>query len=304
LFQSSGNLTADRRYTFAQDLAKRGDFSAAADLYAQAIELAPEFASAWFALGEMREKLGQRDDAIAAFRQARILDPRDRHGAQLHLMRLGAAEPGEMPADYVRTLFDQYAARFDSALTQGLAYRAPALLVAAVSSVCGQLARPLNFRSALDLGCGTGLGGAAFRTFSESLVGVDLSPGMIEQARGKNLYDELVVGDILPFLAERPAAHFDLVFAADVFAYFADLQPLAAAGARVLMAGGLFAFTVETHADDGVMLGEKLRYRHGAAHVATALGETGLALLSIVKASGRHEAGVPVQGLVVVARRP
>ena len=37
--------------------------------------------------------------------------------------------------------------------------------------------RPLRFARTLDLGCGTGLGGAAFRAVVDRLVGVDLFPG-------------------------------------------------------------------------------------------------------------------------------
>ena len=58
LFVSSGDLIADRRFEFAKDLEKRGDLAAAADLYAQAVEIAPGFASAWFALGEIAARLG------------------------------------------------------------------------------------------------------------------------------------------------------------------------------------------------------------------------------------------------------
>ena len=55
LFLSSGDLMADRRFEFARDLQLKGDLAAAADLLLQAIELAPNFASAWFTLGEIRE---------------------------------------------------------------------------------------------------------------------------------------------------------------------------------------------------------------------------------------------------------
>src|SRR6516165_5119329 len=118
LFVSSGDLIADRRFAIAQDLLARGDLSGAADLLAQAIEAAPRFVSAWFALGEVRETLGQRDEAVAAFQEVCALDPEDRLGAGLHLVRLGALAGGDMPAAYVRTLFDQYAARFDTALPE------------------------------------------------------------------------------------------------------------------------------------------------------------------------------------------
>ena len=107
----------------------------------------------------------------------------------------------------------------------------------------------------LDLGCGTGLAGAAFRPHVDWLVGVDLSPKMIEEARRKGLYDKLVVGDIAQFLGEQRAASAHLVIAADVFAYVADVGAVCAAVARVLAPGGLFGFTVETHAGEGAIVG-------------------------------------------------
>ena len=97
----------------------KGDLAAAADLLMQALELAPGYASAWFVLGELREKLGDRAGAIAAFAQARAADPQDRHGAAVHLVRLGAEPAAAMPEGYVRALFDGYAPGFDQALTEG-----------------------------------------------------------------------------------------------------------------------------------------------------------------------------------------
>src|SRR6185503_14733125 len=132
LFISSGDLIADRRYDRARAYAADGDLSAAADLYAQAVELQPRFASAWFALGETREALGDPNGARAAFEQARAADPGDRLGAALHLARLGAADPATQALHgYVRTLFDQYAPRFDRAL-EDLNYSAPDMLRDAV----------------------------------------------------------------------------------------------------------------------------------------------------------------------------
>src|ERR1700689_5357819 len=97
LFMSSGDLVADRRFDFARDLQLKGDLVAAADLLQQAADLAPGFASAWFTLGEIRQQLGERDAAIAAFGKAREADPEDRHGASLRLMLLGADELSAMP---------------------------------------------------------------------------------------------------------------------------------------------------------------------------------------------------------------
>src|ERR1700691_1635136 len=93
LFVSSGDLVADRRYAWALDHAARGDFHGAADILEQTVELAPGFATAWFALGAIRDRLGDRRGAIAAFERARDVDPDDYHGARLQLARLGSGEP-------------------------------------------------------------------------------------------------------------------------------------------------------------------------------------------------------------------
>ena len=142
LFLSSGDLMADRRFEFARDLQLKGDLPAAADLLMQAIELAPNFTSAWFTLADIREQLGEHDAAVSAFQKAQASDANDRHGAGLRLMRLGAEPVTGMPQAYVQTLFDQYAPRFESSLVDELGYRGPALLFKAVLSVRAAARKP------------------------------------------------------------------------------------------------------------------------------------------------------------------
>jgi predicted TPR repeat methyltransferase len=305
LFVSSGDLIADRRYKWALDHAARGDFTGAAEILEQTIELAPGFATAWFALGAIRDQLGDRGNAIAAFERARDADPDDYHGARLQLARLGSGDAvPAMTQTYVRRLFDQYAARYDASLTEHLDYRGPALLRTAVESVMQAAKRPMRFGSMLDLGCGTGLGGAAFRPFADWLVGVDLSLAMIAQASAKGLYDRLVAADIATCLADEAAheAKYHLVLAADVFVYLNDLALIIAAVARVLAPRGIFAFTVETHAGGGVKLLPTLRYAYGEVYVRNALADAGLGVAHLAAASVRSEKGVPVDSLVVVAQ--
>jgi predicted TPR repeat methyltransferase len=76
---------------------------------------------------------------------------------------------------------------------------------------------------------------------------------------------------------------------------------VAAAVRRVLAPGGLFGFTVETHAGAGVLLRESLRYAHGAAHVRTAMAEAGLGLARLAEVATRTERGQPVAGLLGIA---
>jgi predicted TPR repeat methyltransferase len=305
LFVSSGDLIADRRYKWALDHVAQGDLAGAADILVQTIELAPGFATAWFALGAIRDQLGDRGGAVAAFEKVREADPEDYHGARLQLARLGASEttPAMTPT-YVRRLFDQYAARYDTALTENLAYRGPALLREAVEAAARAAGRRMRFGSALDLGCGTGLAGAVFRPFADRLIGIDLSPAMIAQASTKGLYDRLVTADLDGALAAEAAnnAKYHLILAADVFVYVNDLRPIIKAIARILAPDGLVAFSVETHAGDDAKLLPTLRYAHGEAYVRAALADAGLSTHSIEPVSVRTEKGVPVDSLVVVAR--
>ena len=303
LFFSSGDLLADRRFEFARDLQLKGDLPAAADLLEQAIELAPNFPSAWFTLGEIREQLSQHDAAIAAFRRAREIDPLDRHGAAVRLMRLGADQLGEMPKGYLQTLFDQYAPRFEAALLGDLGYRAPQLLFKAVLSVRAKAKKPAFFKRAIDLGCGTGLGAGAFAREVDHFIGIDLSPGMIEQARATGLYAELEVADMVEGLRRKPDASANLMLAADAMCYVSDLAPVLIEAKRVLAPGGVFAFTLETHNGDGVVIGQGLRYAHAAEYVRDKITAAGLAVAYLEQASPRNEDNEPVRGLVVVAAK-
>ena len=85
--------------------------------------------------------------------------------------------------------------------------------------------------------------------------------------------------------------------------YVADLVPVLAEAARVLVPGGLFAFTTETHDGEGVILGRGLRYAHGADHVRASVAAVGLDLSLLEDRSARNEDHTPVPGLVVVATK-
>ena len=294
---SSGDPLLDRRLEWARGFLQRGEAAAAAALLVETTAAAPDFLAAWFALGEACERSAAPDEAAAAFRRALALDPADRLGASLRLTRLGA-EPAAMPPAYVRALFDQYAGHFDRELVDQLSYRGPAVLLGAIDEVAGGAIR---FDRVLDLGCGTGLMGAAVRPRAGELVGVDLSPAMLAEAQAKALYDRLIAADLSDFLAGDVGA-FDLVAAADVLVYFPDLAPVLASAARALTPDGLFAFTLE-HGRGEPALGEGLRYAHGEGHLRDAAAAAGLAVRHLAAVSTRSEKGRPVAGLVAILSR-
>ena len=273
------------------------DFEAAREVLEQTLELDPRWAAAWFALGEAEQQLGRLEAAARAFAAALRLDPADRQGASLRLAALEGRTPAALPPAYVARLFDDYAPRFEAHLTQELGYRGPELLREAIDA----LAPARRFRRALDLGCGSGLAGRAFRPIADALIGVDLSPAMVEQARRSGLYDLVEVGDVVEFLQAQAHGGADLILAADVFVYLGELAPALAAAAAALAPDGLLAFTVEVFDGEGFALADTLRFRHSRLYLEGELEATGLRALSLTEASTRQEAGSDVKGFVVAA---
>jgi predicted TPR repeat methyltransferase len=287
---------AERRYDYARAAARDGDWAAAAEVLEQALQLAPDWAPAWFALGEARERLGDQIRAVDAFSATLAADPGDAQGARGRLALLGeGSRLRALSPAYVARLFDDYAVRFDAHLASGLGYRGPELIVAALERLESR-----RFSHCIDLGCGTGLAGVALRGRVDTLIGVDLSAAMIAKARETRLYDELKVGDAVAFLATSAARGADLVVAADVFGYVGDLDAVFAAAARALGNGGRLAFSVETHEGDGYRLGPAMRFTHSAPYVRETAIHAGLRELLLAPVSIRREAGLETPGLLGV----
>jgi predicted TPR repeat methyltransferase len=300
-----GDLIAERRFAYAKAAAEDGDWSAAAEIFEQALERAPRWAAAWFALGEAREKFGDAEAAADAYRSALAADPSDAQGAVARLALIGRGEaPRALPEAYVARLFDDYAPRFEAHLTESLAYRAPTLIADTLDSA----APGRRFAHALDIGCGTGLMGDVLRGRVDRLTGVDLSAAMVAKARERGLYDALTVGEATAFVMDCPRASFDLVAAADSLVYFGDLAPLWAGVATALKPGGLFAFSLETCSletceGEGFRLGRSMRFAHSQTYVGQTAATVGLRAATIGRSSSRREAGRDVPGLVCVLAR-
>lgn len=301
---SSGDLLADRRYEWGAGALKERDFEGAADLFAQVIERAPEWAPAHLALGDALAGLGDRAGAQAAWAEAARLDPSGVLGADLKIAALGAANaPATAPREYVRALFDEYAPRFDAHLRGALAYRGPELLLAAIERACEATGREYWFDRCLDLGCGTGLMAAELWKRVDSMNGCDLSPMMIECAQLSGKYSHLHVADVVDYLAANGDDSSDLVVAADVFVYIGDLEPVFAQSARVIEPQGLLAFTVQRGEGADWAVGADMRYAHSRAYIERLAAAHGFKVVVLDEASTRKDAGRDVPGLVVVLSR-
>jgi predicted TPR repeat methyltransferase len=296
---SSGDLIADRRADYAQALATADDIPAAIDLMQQALELVPGWAAGWFRLAEWQEASGDAAAARASWRRVLEIDPADRLGAGLRLDLARAVPVAEaMPAAFVETLFDQYAARFEASLVDQLGYQGPAQIVEALL-----LAGRSRFDRVLDLGCGTGLMGQAIRPHAGWLEGYDISARMLAQARAKGVYDLLDKRDLSRL--ELGGARFDLILAADVFIYVGALEQIVGWAAASLSPGGVLAFTLEElpEGEGDLRLRPSRRYAHAEGYVARLLDQAGFAAPRFSRATLRMDAGQPVAGLSVLAVR-
>jgi predicted TPR repeat methyltransferase len=305
---SSGDLIADRRADYAKMLAESGDSQGAAELMAQALELAPDWAAGWFRLADYAEKSGRKEAAVEALRNTLRLNPEDVFGASLKLALLGAADtPEQPPSTYVERLFDDYAERFDRALVEKLHYSVPEKLAALIERASGDC----HFRHVVDLGCGTGLFGERIRGRAGLIEGFDLSANMLAKAEGKAIYDRLSQADLS--LAPKasgvfgtlPEGRADLVSAADVLMYLGNLESVFAIVDRLLSPGGLFAFSVEdAGAPDSFVLRPSLRYAHSEPYVTSLCEERGLSIIAAERSTIRMDAGQPVAGILFIARKP
>jgi predicted TPR repeat methyltransferase len=311
----------------AMILIERGDPGAAAALITRAIALAPDLAWYHLNLGHAHAAAGHDARAVAAMTASAELDPASsiprydlarhhlRHGrtdealaalrdvlarepsharAQFLVASLSGGHVDTAPADYVTELFDSYAPSFEAHLVEVLGYRAPAQLAELIAASGPTAQRAWRV---LDLGCGSGLGGAAFRDVAQHLIGSDLSPRMIDIARRRGVYDELHVEDLTATL-RRVRGDVHLIVAADVFIYVGALDDPFQAAARALLPGGLFAFSTERCDGDGFRLQPSSRYAHGDGYIRALAERHGFAVRTARDTVLRIEHGVPVPGLL------
>ncbi|MCK6442766.1 tetratricopeptide repeat protein [Elstera cyanobacteriorum] len=297
LLADAADPTLSRDY--AEALIKAGRTADAVPLLRAVTEALPDDAAAWFLLGEAARAVGESEAAQAAYRQALTLDPADRLGAGPALALLGGgAGPEALPAPYVTALFNDYATRFDTELTETLNYRGPDVLRALLDQHA-----PRPGLRILDVGCGTGLSAVPFANIASEIIGIDLSPAMLAQAAARGLYREVIEGEAVATLAARPPASADLILAADVLVYLGDLAPFHAAAARVLGPGGRILASVEAHPDSDAnfSLHDGFRYRHGADALKRLLHAHSYRILALTPVTTRLNKGEPVPGLAYLA---
>ena len=199
------------------------------------------------------------------------------------------------PDDYLVAYFNEFADGFDQTLIEVLEYRVPEKLSALVRGTGRASGR------ILDLGCGTGLAAPLLRELGSELIGVDISPRMLEKARARKLYDRLEQAEFVSSLASGKEA-IDLIFASDAFVYFGDLGKLVDNAASVLESKGLLAFNIETTDDSDFKVLPSGRFAHRVAYVE-ALAARDFTVLQMSRTTLRLEASRPVAGALFLLEK-
>jgi len=266
------------------------------------LELAPKNAIAWNNRGNVLVAMHRLSEAADCYERALSIQPglptaeRNRFLVLLELKRVNRI------ADFaLRETFDGVASRFDKLMVDGLGYSGHLHVRDLAARVLAPGARALRV---LDLGCGTGLVGEAFKDLAAGgrLDGIDLAPKMIEVARRRGIYDDLILGDLESVLS-APGPSYDLIVSADTMIYLGDLMPTFLGVFRRLAPGGFYIFACEAKSGAGWEQTPANRFRHSEHYMRSEAERAGLGFFDLMECTLRSEAGEPVAGFAVALRK-
>jgi predicted TPR repeat methyltransferase len=269
-----------------------GRLDQAAHAYREALGHGPAFAPAWRGLVwalTHSSRLDERRAAVAEWAAASPDDPTARH---LDLAARGGPAPVRCEAAFVTEHFDDFARDYDRVLAQ---------LETSIAATFAAFWRDaaVTARTVLDAGCGTGSASVWLRGPDRRVVGVDLSPRMLERAAARGLYAELHCADVLAFLAATEL-RFDAIVLADVLPYFGDTAALFAAAARALAPGGHLLLSHETATTPGHVLAVSGRFQQHPDAIHAAAVAAGFTCRAQHTGSLRREAAHAVAGRCVL----
>ncbi len=284
-------------YNLALTQQARHKYNEAIKGYRQTIALDPDYAPAHNNLGFLLHRQGRLDEAARVYKKL-IEIGHNITSARHMLAALEGKTTSSAPLEYVQEVFDNYSANYDNNLINDLGYNTPALLRGLLLETVAP--RP-DFSNCLDLGCGTGLSGAAFADLSRRITGIDISNGMLESAAKKNIYQALHQSEIVEFL-ETCDKQFDLILATDVFVYLGDLSPVFQAVKKAARPSAFFLFSTEKTEKD-YKLQPTGRYAHSIAYIESLSRQYGFMIIKWQETKIRKEKGEWIRGNLFLLRQ-
>ncbi len=254
LYANSGNV-----------LEKLGLYQKAIRNFKKSIILVPSSVESIFSLGLANHRDEKKGASLQNFDWVLKIQPT--HDSARHLSNaIHGNTTKTAPSEYIERFFDNYANTFEDHLTKQLNYETPKRLRKLYNK---NFPNPSKLANVLDLGCGTGLSGVSFKSLCEKLIGIDISSGMIEEAKKKNLYDELIHGEIVDTLLKfsKNREKVDLFICTDVLVYIGDCNQLFSLVSKTANKSAVFVFSTEDTKEPGFKLLETGRYAHSYSYI-------------------------------------
>ena len=275
-------------------LNEQGKLEDALLAFEKAIVINPDYADVYNNMGGSLREQGRIDEAIDAFKKVISINP-DHESAKHMLSSLSGDTPKTAPKQYVESLFDGYAAKFENSLTGNLGYNIPGL----ITNLLVELSRSKSLGSVLDLGCGTGLLGSEIKNYCSNLEGVDLSDRMLKIADQKKVYSNLSKIDIVEYLSSHQLS-FDYFIALDVFIYVGDLYEIFRLIKSKNKKPGKLVFSTEHTEKDGYHLLQTGRYSHSKSYIESLCREFGYEISHFSISDLRKERKVYLEGGIYI----
>jgi predicted TPR repeat methyltransferase len=255
-------LTSDNKILSVIYFFSQSNIIEALEMLNMLVKKDPKDALLYNMLGGCYVSIGQSEIAIANYQKALEFEPE--YAIPKHMLNsLTGYTTKSPPKQYVKNLFDDYAYRFNDALVNNLQYSLPFIIKELILQTNGDKTK---YRNVIDLGCGTGLAGKDLRVISSKLTGVDISENMASEAEKLDVYDTLIVGDIVEKL-NASKDKFDLFLALDVLIYIGDLKSTFQAVHKSSKPDSLFVFSVEIQDGNAYSLLKSSRYAHSDGYI-------------------------------------
>lgn len=145
-------------------------------------------------------------------------------------------------AEATKAFYGDWSSTYDLEVEEN-GYETPARAAEAFAALVPDLTAPL-----LDIGCGTGLSGAAFKAAGFSVIdGTDFSTEMLAKAREKQIYRNLLIADLNTPFPFEPGAYDNLAAIGVLNPKHAPAETLDQMLA-LIGSGGRIVFSLNDHA--------------------------------------------------------
>lgn len=203
-----------------------------------------------------------------------------------------SSDKKKIATQYAQKLYDVFAAEYDEKMQK---------LNAVVVDETVQNLQDKTFENVLDLGCGTGTFGNKLKQNFNLLVGVDISPKMLDIAKQRGVYNEVFCSSVANyFLSEK--RQFDLIVMLELSGYLEDLFSVFEEIKSHLSQQGLFVFSVEYPKDKANSgLAPIGRYVYTKEDVLLALDKASLKVVDIKEIDLRRELDGYAKGALITA---